>query len=100
MDKIVVLFTMKTCPYCQELKDMLVNENIDFFERDIHEYEQEYQIFSEITGNDYVPAFMTIENPESESPDTQLYAPERDFDELEEGVSIIKEFYDNTKNPI
>jgi hypothetical protein len=38
---------------------------------------------------------MTIESPESEKPKVSLFAPERDFDELEDGVKIIKEFLEN-----
>ena len=93
MDKLVVMFTMKSCPHCGEMKEMLVNENIPFVDRDIDEYDEEYELFVEATGSDFVPAFMLIESPEDE-PKTGLYAPSRDFNELEEGVSIIKEFYE------
>jgi len=48
-------------------------------------------MFVEITENEYVPAFMLIENPETE-PISELYAPERDYDDLEDGVGIIKEW--------
>jgi glutaredoxin len=91
MDKIVVLFTMKGCPHCVEMKEMLVNEGIDFVDRDIDDYEEEYNMFVEITENEYVPAFMLIENPETE-PISELYAPDRDYDDLEDGVKIIKEW--------
>ena len=70
---------------------MLVNEGIDFVDRDIHEYEEEYDMFVEITENEYVPAFMLIENPQTE-PISELFAPERDYNELEDGVEIIKEW--------
>jgi hypothetical protein len=66
------------------MKEMLVNENIPFVDRDIDEYEEEYDLFVEATGSDFVPAFMLIESPEDE-PKTGLYAPSRDFNELEEG---------------
>jgi glutaredoxin len=95
MDKIVVLYTMKNCPFCHELKEMLDKENIEYYDRDINEYKDEYDIFVEITKNEYVPSFMTIESPESEKPKVSLFAPERDFDELEDGVKIIKEFLEN-----
>jgi hypothetical protein len=36
---------------------------------------------------------MLIETPE-ESPKSELYAPERDYNDLEEAVQIIKEFYE------
>ena len=82
---------MKGCPHCVEMKEMLIKEGIDFFDRDIEEYEDEYNMFVEITENEYVPAFMLIENPETE-PISELYAPERDYDDLEDGVGIIKEW--------
>jgi|TARA_R110000868_G_scaffold144163_2_gene362994 glutaredoxin len=91
MDKVIVLFTMKGCPHCVEMKEMLIKEGIDFVDRDIDEYEEEYNMFVEITENEYVPSFMLIENPETE-PVSELYAPERDYDDLEDGVGIIKEW--------
>jgi len=94
MDKLVVMFTMKSCPHCGEMKEMLVNENIPFVDRDIDEYEEEYDLFVEATGSDFVPAFMLIENPESEQPETGLFIPERDFNDVEEAKTIIKEFYE------
>ena len=91
MDKVVVLFTMEGCPFCVVMKDMLVKEGIDFVNRDIDEYEEEYNMFVEITDNEFVPAFMLIENPETE-PKTQLFAPDRDYKDIEDGVKIIKEW--------
>ena len=46
----------------------------------------------EITENDYVPAFMIVESP-NEEPNSLLFAPGRDFEEIEEGVEIIKEHF-------
>jgi hypothetical protein len=71
---------------------MLEKENIPFVDRDIDEFSEEYDLFSEVTGNEFVPAFMTIESPEK-NPKTKLFAPERDFNEIEDGFKIIKEFY-------
>ena len=92
MDKLLILFTMEGCPFCQIMKDRLNEEQIEFHERDINVYEQEYDMFKEITQNDFVPAFMIIESPE-ENPHTVLFAPERDFNEIEEGLTIIKEHF-------
>jgi glutaredoxin len=91
MDKIAVLFTMKGCPYCVELKEMLEKEQIPFVNRDIHEHEDEYELFVEVTGNEYIPSFMLIESPETE-PVTELFAPDRDFQDINEGFEIIKSF--------
>ena len=94
MDKIAVVFTMKTCPHCHDFKKMLNEAGIEFFERDIDEYEEEYDMFVEATDNDFVPAFMLVENPESETPKSKLCAPDRDFEDIEEGLKIIKEFFE------
>jgi glutaredoxin len=91
MDRLVVVFTMKGCPYCDTFKGLLEQSNIEFYERDIDEYKEEYDMFVEITENEFVPAFMIVESPEVEKPNSYLFAPDRDFNELEEGVDIIKE---------
>jgi len=91
MDKIAVLFTMKGCPYCVELKEMLEKEEVPYVDRDIHKYEDEYDLFVEVTGNEYVPAFILIESPEND-PITELFAPDRDFQDINEGFEIIKNF--------
>jgi len=90
MDKLIILFSMKGCPHCVTMKNSLNESNIDFVERDIDEYKEEYDLFVEATDNEYVPAFMIIENV-SDKPISYLYAPERDFNEVQEGVEIIKE---------
>lgn len=90
MDKLVVLFTMKGCPHCDELKKKLVSENLEYYERDIFEHSDEYELFVEITKNEYVPAFMIIEDDNTDKPITKLFAPDRDFQSLDEGVEIIK----------
>lgn len=81
---------MKGCPHCVTMKNSLNESNIDFVERDIDKYKDEYDLFVEATNNEYVPAFMIIENVTS-TPKTSLFAPERDFNEIQEGVEIIKE---------
>jgi glutaredoxin len=90
MDKVLILFTMKGCPFCEMMKEQLKESNIEFYERDIDENESEYDLFVEITENEYVPAFMIVESP-NDVPKSYLYAPERDFNEIEDGVKIIKE---------
>lgn len=94
MDKIAIVFTMKSCPHCHDFKKLLDEAEVDYIDRDIYEFEEEYEMFVEATGNEFVPAFMLIENIESENPDTKLFAPDRDFEDIDQGVSIIKEFYE------
>jgi hypothetical protein len=83
---------MDGCPYCVQMKEQLRESNIDFVERDIDEHKDEYDMFVEITENEFVPAFMIVESPD-DSPKSYLFAPERDFDEIDEGVNIIKEHF-------
>ena len=92
MDKVVILFTMKSCPFCTMLKENLDNAGIEYVDRDIDKHSEEYDMFVKITENDYVPAFMLIESPDSEEPLTELFAPDRDFDDINEGFEIIKSF--------
>jgi glutaredoxin len=90
----VIVYTMKGCPFCTDFKDMLTNEGIEFFDRDIDEYDEEYQLFTEVTDNDMIPALLIIEGDNKEYK-SFLYAPERDYDELSEALSIIKEHRKN-----
>lgn len=84
---------MEGCPYCVQMKDQLKESDIDFVERDIAEHKDEYDMFVEITENEYVPAFMIVESPDTDDHKSYLFAPERDYDEIEEGVAIIKEHF-------
>ena len=85
----IVVYTMEGCPHCVRFKDMLKESSIEFHERDIDEFEEEYDLFSEITNNDSVPAMLIIEGDESNY-QSYLYAPERDCDELTEALEIVK----------
>jgi glutaredoxin len=94
MDKLLILFTMEGCPYCEIMKTQLKESNIPFEVRDIHEHNDEYEMFVEITENEFVPAFMIVESPDGDDHKSYLFAPERDFNEIEEGISIIKEHFE------
>jgi hypothetical protein len=71
---------------------MLKDNGIHFYDRDIDEFSDEFDIFVELTGKDYVPSFMLVDESESDEPIPMLFAPEVDFNELEEGLEIIKKF--------
>ena len=86
----IIVYTMNGCPFCDQFKEMLTNEGIEFVDRDINEYEEEYDTYSKITENDMVPALLIIEGDE-ENFESFLYAPERNYNELTEAVGIIKE---------
>ena len=82
------MYTMKGCPHCRDAKIKLNENNIKFLERDIHEYSEEYEMFVEVTNNEYIPAFRIIDGPSK----TSIYlAPDRDFNSIEEGIKKIKD---------
>ena len=89
--KIAVVYTMKGCPFCSMIKEELEKENLPFLERDIEEYQDEYDEFSKITENEYVPALMLLTLDENENAsNVQLLAPDRDFQDIYEGVELVK----------
>jgi len=90
MDKLLVVFTMKGCPFCDDFKKMLKEEHIEFFDRDIEKHEKEYDMFTEITENEMVPALLIIEG-DGKDYKSYMYAPERNYNELTEALEIIKE---------
>lgn len=85
---------MEGCPFCTEFKDMLTKEGIEFFDRDIDKYEKEYEVFSEITDNDMIPALLIIEG-DGKDHQSFLYAPDRNYIELTEAVDIINQHRKN-----
>jgi glutaredoxin len=91
-NKLVILYTMKGCPHCVELKEKLNSDNIEYTNRDIYEYEEEFDMFVEITGKDYVPSFMLVDESESDEPIPLLFSPEIDFNDIDEAFQIIKKF--------
>jgi glutaredoxin len=91
--KVAIVYTMKGCPFCSMIKEALEKEYIPYIERDIQEYEEEYDEFSKVTENDYVPALMLLTLDENdEASDVKLLAPDRDFEDIHEGVSMAKKY--------
>jgi len=91
--KKIFLFTMKGCPHCLDLKEMLYDEDIDFVEKDIDENDSEYEEFKSIVdGNEYVPAFLCVKIDQNKIEDYAALVPERDFQELSEAVEMVKNF--------
>ena len=86
----VIVYTMKGCPFCVDFKEMLTKEGIEFYDRDIDEYKDEYDTFREITENDMIPALLILEG-DGKDYKSYLYAPDRNYNELTEAVQIIKE---------
>lgn len=91
--KVIIVFTMEGCPFCDMIKEELKKNNIDFVNRDIDEYEDEYDVFSKATGSDYVPALMLMNLDENqEANDVKLLAPDTHFEDIYEAVEIVKKY--------
>jgi len=91
--KVTLVYTMKGCPYCVMIKEELKKNKIIFIERDIDEYEEEYNDFVEAVGNEYVPALMLLTLNETDEPkNITLLAPERDFNDINEGIDLVKNY--------
>lgn len=85
----VIVFTMKGCPFCVDFKKMLDENRIEYHDRDIDEFKDEYDLFSEITNNDMIPALLIIEGTEK-SHKSFMYVPDKDYQELSEAVDLIQ----------
>jgi len=88
----VILYSMKGCPWCEQMKEALNEDNIEYRERDIDVYKKEYDMFVEATGNDYVPAFMLMKLEGETIKDVRLLAPERDYDDIPEAIEKVKKY--------
>lgn len=87
----VVIFSMKSCPFCTMMKDLLDENNIPFIDMDIDENEEDYEMFKELVdGNEFVPAVMLVD--ETKKNKLIPLAPDRDFKNIEEGVEKIKTY--------
>jgi glutaredoxin len=88
MGKILVVYTMKGCPWCKDFKKGLKEKSIKFTNRDIEKHEDEYQLFVNATNSNLVPAFMIVDK---ESETAELFVPDRDYEDLETAYKIIEE---------
>ncbi len=78
-----VIFSMKGCPHCDNLKEQLKEENINFLEKDVDEHEMLYESFSKKVNSDYLPAVIV---------GRRAFLPDRSFKTIDEGVQLIKKY--------
>ena len=74
------------------MKESLSEAKVKYNERDIDDYKEEYDLFVEATGNEYLPALMLLTVEGNEAKNVTLLAPERDFQEIHEAVDKVKEY--------
>lgn len=91
--KVTVVYTMKGCPFCTQIKEEFTKNNILFIERDIDDFEEEYEEFTKVTNNEYVPSLMLLTLDENDEPfNVKLLAPDRDYEDIYEGVKMVKDY--------
>ena len=81
----VTIYSLKTCPFCVELKEGLDKEGIKYTEKDISvkKYETEFDKISELTKTDSIPIMLI---------DKQVFAPDVSFKSIEEAIGLAKKF--------
>ena len=79
----VIVYTMKGCPHCDNLKKILVEKKISFIEKDVDENEETYNKFSKAVDNEYLPAILIGK---------KAFLAERSFKSIEQAGEVIQNF--------
>ena len=77
----ISVFSMKCCPHCDNLKNKLKENNIEFVEIDIDDNELLYERFSKKVNNEFLPAILVGKT---------AYVPEKSFTTIDEAVELVK----------
>ena len=91
--KKVIVYTMKGCRHCDDMKKMLKDSKIEFTPRDIDVFKNEYDLFVQATDSEFIPAFMllTVEKGNKTS-NIKLLVPDNDFEDLDEALVKVKRY--------
>jgi len=81
----IKIYTIPSCKYCNELKEILKTENVEYQEVNIllPENEVEYEKICEITKSEQVPIVLVGK---------QLLVPEISFKTITEAAELTKKF--------
>jgi glutaredoxin len=82
MEKIII-YTNETCPYCKRIKEELTKASIEFEEKLVSDFKDEWQDIVNLTGMSILPTICYKDN---------YFVPSRDFNNPSHLISIIKEF--------
>ena len=76
----VVMYTMKSCAFCKQLKDILNEKSIEYVEKDSEVHVNEWEQVKAVT---MIPMFPTI------LLDDEYFIPQRDFQTAQQGAELI-----------
>ena len=81
----VRIYSIPQCPYCNELKELLTKEGVEFTDVNVNlpENESEYNKLHEITKSDDVPIVKIGK---------QLLVPNVSFHTIKDAVELTKKF--------
>ena len=87
----VKVYTMKSCGYCISLKEMLINDGIEFAEIDIDspENSEEFKSICEITKSETVPIVKV---------GSRLLVPNVSFHTITDGYLLTKKLLTEVSN--
>ena len=86
MNKKIVIYTSKTCQYCDQVKKSLTESSIEFTEIDIIEYKDVWNNVKDLTATPITPT-IKINN--------EFLLPGRDFVNPQNLIEIISNFKDS-----
>ena len=84
--KKIVIYSQSGCPYCEELKNLLQSEGVNYSVKDIDDNKEDWDVISEHSGVKYVPTVLMVDTKDESG---RVLAPDRDFDGMEECVQHI-----------
>ena len=79
----VIMYTMKGCLHCNNLKKFLNERKISFIEKDIEDHEPEYEKFSKAVKSEYLPAVLIGK---------KAFLPEKSFKTIIQASRIIESY--------
>jgi glutaredoxin len=79
-NKDIIMYTMTTCGYCNEMKKKLNEKNITYIERDFKEYKEEWEYVKSLTRSAVFPTFVMGK---------EYLIPSRDFNNPEELINNL-----------
>ena len=85
----ISIYTNKNCPYCKQIKEELLKQNINFKNKDTTQNKSEWLEIINLTG---MPTVPTVEC------NNEYFVPGRDFANPQQLTAMLKEYTDSPHN--
>ena len=89
MSNLIIVFTLKGCIHCVDLKNKLTEENITFTELEVTQNKNIWDKVVEQTGHNALPSVYISLNGGDTGP---IFVPERDYQDQDELINKIKNY--------